>query len=67
MFGQLHLGPLVEQVANEDAQTIGAHVLISGKVGIAQLLLDGATKIVGTSSSWGGGQRGITIGITLIS
>lgn len=40
MLGQPNVGPLVQQVAGEDAQTVGAHVLVSGEVRVAQLLLD---------------------------
>lgn len=40
MFGQLNLWPLVEQITNEDTQTIGSHVLIGGEIRVAQLLLD---------------------------
>lgn len=41
---ETHLGPLVKCVANEDAQTVGAHVLVGGKVGVAKLLLDRAVQ-----------------------
>lgn len=41
MFGEARERSLVQQVAREDAQRVGAHVLVGGKVGVAQLLLDG--------------------------
>lgn len=43
ILGQLHVRPLVEEVADQDAETVGAQVLVGGKVGVTKLLLDRAT------------------------
>lgn len=48
----------MQQVASEDAQAIGSHVLVSGKIRVAKLLLDRANwrwllddRLLGYSSS----------------
>mgnify|MGYP006965680236 CR=1 FL=1 len=55
MLWKLNLGPLVEQVAGEDAQAVGAQVLVGCKVGVAKLLFDRAYLRVNEESrlvSW---------------
>lgn len=53
MAGQIDLPLFVEKVANEDAETIRAHVLVGGEIGVAQLLLDGALIGGEESGGWG--------------